>query len=68
MYNTAYDYDKQTWVEGKEARQLLHKQITEELELLMSYKGKIYANSVGKDYKLAIKDCHRVLGEIARLG
>ena len=43
----AYDYDKQIWLSGEEARELLKRQLTEELDLLESPEGHNYANLMG---------------------
>ena len=40
---TAYDYDRQQWVHGEAARQLRIRQIREELALLRSDGGDLYA-------------------------
>lgn len=43
---TAYDYTRQCWVEGDEARQLLLSQVREEIALLASRDGDAYAKMI----------------------
>jgi hypothetical protein len=45
----AYDYTRQQWVEGEEARQLLLSQAREDIELLTSDDGDEYAKLLNAD-------------------
>jgi hypothetical protein len=42
----AYDYQRQQWIEGEPARELLISQLRDEIELLWSAEGERYARMV----------------------
>jgi hypothetical protein len=42
----AYDYQRQQWIEGEPARELLISQLRDEIELLSSVEGERYARMV----------------------
>ena len=42
----AYDYDKQEWITGDKAKQLLRKQTREHLDLLSGPRGQSYFNNI----------------------
>lgn len=50
MTRTAFDYDKQQWVRGDDALQLLRKQCRETLDLLQGAKGEEYARFMGRNH------------------
>jgi len=53
----AYDYKKQCWVEGQEARELLARQVEAEIKLLTGPQGKTYFKFIQpKSYKLTFKE------------
>lgn len=43
----AYDYNAQRWIEGEPAKALRIKQITDELALVRSDKGRVYCKMIG---------------------
>lgn len=44
----AYDYDRQKWVEGDEARALRRRQLIEERELIAGPEGENYLRATGR--------------------
>ena len=44
---TAYDYDKQCWVEGPEATDVERRNLTQELEVVNGPNGEAYCRSIG---------------------
>ena len=62
--HTAYDYDKQAWVQGPLAKALLTKQQRERLELLESIKGDEYCRMIGRDKQEELANAHWAIAQL----
>ncbi len=62
----AYNYEKQIWVEGPEAKTLLISQAKQQLELLQSAKGDEYAKAMGKSKETMISTIRQSLTNLEK--
>lgn len=57
----AYDYEKQAWTTGAEAREIRKGQLIATLGLLQSAMGEAYAQFIGQPKQVAIENARREL-------
>lgn len=61
---TAYDYDRQCWVQGPEALALHRRQVADTLAVLHSPKGAEFARLMGRDRTAMLAEFERGAREI----
>ena len=64
---TAYDYDRQIWVQGEEARPVRRTQLLIELEILNSSRAVEYLRFLGSDHSVS-EAVKKASEELAALG